>query len=203
MGEEVDVSKLGAAGPEEGVGEAPPIQKGNDEDVYKQVVQLIRSGHKHDAIFKSLRKLGFTFVAIESMLERADAQLYDEKHKGFNYQLVVMAAVAAVVIVGVVSFVSSAAVSPAADCGDDALCANKLTYCTEGVYEGSFAGTTHGFDIRRDAGSCRVIEKVVESSVPGESAGMQMTCVYPMDGTVDLADRYGPCTGALAQAHKP
>jgi hypothetical protein len=200
MGEEVDVSKLGAPIDDR---EALPIQKGNDEEVYQQVLSLIRSGHKHDAVFKSLRKLGFTYMAIESMLGRADAQLYDEKHKGFNYQLVVMAAIAAVVIIGVVSLASSAVVSPAVDCGDDTLCANKLTYCVDGVYKGSFAGTTHEYDIRRDAGSCRVTEKVVMSSVPSEVVGMSMKCVYPMDGTVNLMDRYGPCTGTLAQAHKP
>ncbi len=201
MGEEVDLSHLGDAEPEAKA--APTIQKGDNAAVVRQTKALIKQGYAHRDISKSLRALGFTYIDIEKILSQADAEIYDAEHRKFDYRAAVIIAAAAVIVLALISVLGGLTQTGAVDCGDDIFCSNKLVYCEEGLYESAYTGVRHEYDIRREASSCRLAEKVIESSLPSESPGMSMVCTYPFtNGIVDTSDRYGPCIGLLADAHK-
>jgi hypothetical protein len=199
MGEEIDLSTMALKPVPQDI---PKIKKGDFEVVYGQVLALIRKGYKHRDISKSLRVLGFTYIDIEKMLSRADAEIYDSTHKQVDYKIVGLVAAAIILIVGVIVIVGGVTVSGAKDCGDDTLCSQKILYCTEGFYQSSFAGNTYNYDVRRELGSCRVIKTVVSSTILNESPGMSMTCNYPFsNGIIDNSDEYGSCSGNLVNVH--
>ncbi len=201
MGEEVDLSKMGDIG--EPAAPAPKMQKGDNAVMVRQIKALIKQGHAHRDISKSLRVLGFTYIDIEKILAQADAELYDATHKKFDYKTAVIIGAAVILVLAAVAIFGGFTQTGAVDCGDDTFCSNKLVYCEEGLYESAFTGVRHEYDIRREAASCRLTETVIESSLPSEFQGMSMVCIYPFaNGIVDTSDRYGPCTGPLADAHK-
>jgi hypothetical protein len=200
MGEEVDLSKLDVG---ESPAPTPAMKKSDNKAMIKQIKDLIRQGHAHRDISKSLRAMGFTYIDIEKMLAQADAEIYDATHKSFDYRTAVVIGAAVVLVIAAFAVLGGLLETGAADCGDDTFCSNKLVYCKEGLYKSSYSGVTHEYDIRREPNACRLSETVVSSSSLLESPGMSMVCVYPFsNGIVDTSDRYGPCTGSLADAYK-
>lgn len=171
------------------------------EQLQKTIMDLLKKGHKHDDIFKSLRVMGYGFSEIETALSNADLILDAQHSKRADPRIIAIAAVAVIGLLGFVVLSGFIFVPKGQDCAEDQLCADKILQCAEGVFESSFSGVKRQYEISRSADQCRVAVSILSAGAESlEQKGMSMVCNYPISvGLTDRTDR--SCTGNLADLY--
>lgn len=201
MGELVDVSKIGDEGEQAPAPQPAAPAKKAEGRIVADIADLLRSGKSRDGAKLLLREMGYTFEEAESIVSKAESEVYAKKTTTINFPLLFLGFIAGLAILGAVALVITSVSGGPVDCKDDAFCVQKIIDCTPGKYSSTYRSVTMWYQVENHGRYCQAFVKVSKSSSAQFQEGMSMNCLYPIEGNkTNMAANQTQCDGSLAAA---
>ena len=175
-----------------------------DEKLIDNITDLVLSGKPRNSIKLDLRNMGYNMEDAEKIVSMAELKAYSKPKRKINFPVLFLASVLAIAALGVIVYFVFLASSPAADCGSDTFCVQKIIDCQAGSYRSTYRGISNEYRITNSGNYCQVFVKVLKSSSQTILPQMSMNCLYPIvDGKTDLSDSQSNCDGSLVSVLGP